>query len=284
MKFFSKINYFRIKSRNLFYPLYNSICINKLEAPQQVILLLSHMRAGSTLSVNLLCTNPEIIGIGETGIIYSSVSDFRILRGKVYSRHSKLLITEQYLLDNINHNFHISDPEILLNENVKCIFLLRDSDSTLSSLLNEKFIQHETQFLTIDPKQVDWKVRSSVYYQKRLLKLMEYAKIINNQEKSLYFTYEQLISDTKIVFDSLKSFLGTQGSFSEEYTPLSSKGFLGMFGFVGDPVSQKITSGKIVKKPSSKVLLPPEISQECWEAYQNANVTLSKYCRCIGEN
>jgi hypothetical protein len=284
MKTFPIIDYFRIKSRNLFYPLYNSICINKLEVPQQVILLLSHMRAGTTLGVNLLCTNPEIIGIGETGVRYSSVSDFRILRGKIYSRYSKLLVTEKYLLDNLNHNFHISDPEILLNDKVKCIFLLRDSESTLSSLLNKKFIQHEAQFLTVDPNQVDWVKRSSGYYKDRLVKLMEYAKIINNQEKSLYFTYEQLISDTKIVFDSLTSFLGTQGSFSEEYTPLSSKGLFGKSGFVGDPVSQKVTSGKIIKKPSPKISLPPEISQECWDAYQDANATLSRYCRCIGEN
>jgi hypothetical protein len=282
--FFLITNYFRVRARNLLYPLYNSICINKLEAPQQVIFLLSHMRAGSTLCVNLLCTNPEIVGIGETGISYASASDFRILRGKVYSRLSRLSVTEKYLLDNLNHNFHISNPEILLNENVKCIFLVRDSESTLSSLLNEKFIQHETQFLTIDPKLVDWKVRSSAYYRKRLTQLMEYAEIINNKDKSLYINYKQLISDTQTVFDNLTSFLGIQSSFSEEYTPLSSKGLFGIFGAVGDPVSKKITSGKIVKNPSPKILLPPEISQECRETYQNINATLPKYCRCIGEN
>jgi hypothetical protein len=282
--FFLITNYFRVRARNLLYPLYDSICTNKPEVSQQVILLLSHMRAGSTLCVNLLCTNPEIIGIGETGISYSSASDFRILRGKVYSRRLRLSVTEKYLLDNLNHNFHISNPEILLNENVKCIFLLRESESTLSSLLNEKFIRHETQFLTIDPKLVDWKVRSSMYYKKRLAQLMEYAKIINNKERSLYINYEQLISNIQTVFDSLTSFLGIQSSFSEEYSPLSSKGLFGIFGAVGDPVSQKIISGKIVKNPSPKILLPPEISQECWEAYQSANATLSKYCRCIGES
>ena len=90
--------------------------------------------------------------MGETGIRYSSDSDFRILRGKVYSRCSILVVSERYILDNLNHNSNISNPEILFNENVKCIFLLRDSESTLSSLLNEKFIKHETQFLTMDPK------------------------------------------------------------------------------------------------------------------------------------
>jgi hypothetical protein len=285
MSHFSRItNYSRVKVRNLLYPIYDSICINKLDTPQQVILLLSHMRAGSTLCVNLLCTNPEIIGIGETGIRYSSERDFRILRGKVYSRRSRLLITERYLLDNLNHNFHISNQDIFFNENVKCIFLLRDSESTLSSLLSEGFIKHETQFLTRDPKLVDWKVRSSHYYRNRLAKLTEYAKIINNKDKSLYLTYEQLISDTQATFKSLKSFLDIQSSFSDDYTPLSSKGIFGLFGFVGDPVSKKITSGKIIRKKSPKISLPSEILTECLESYQNANATLSKYCRCIGEN
>jgi hypothetical protein len=267
---------------NLFYPFYGSICINKLETPQQIILLLSHMRAGSTLCVNLLCTNPEIIGIGESGITYSSANDFRILRGKVYRRRSRLSITEKYLLDNLNQNLYIPNVEILLNNHVKCIFLLRESESALSSLLNEKFIQMEARSLNIDPKQIDWKKWFSAYYNKRLSKLMEYAKIINNKEKSLYFTYEQLIFDTKTIFDTLKSFLGVQGSFSEEYTPLPSRGTFG--GIIGDPVSKKITSGKVIKDSSPKILLPPEISQQCWETYQNANTTLSKYCRCIDES
>ncbi|MCK5524103.1 MAG: sulfotransferase domain-containing protein [Thiomargarita sp.] len=285
MNNFSRItNYSRKITRKLLYPAYDSICINRLDTPQKVILLLSHMRAGSTLCVNLLCTNPEIIGMGETGIRYSSERDFRILRGKVYSRRSRLLITERYLLDNLNHNFNISNPEIFFNENVKCIFLLRDSESTLSSLLNEKFIKHETQFLTMAPKQIDWKIRSSHYYRNRLAQLTEYAKIINNKEKSLYFTYEQLISDTQATFNCLKSFLDIQDSFSDNYAPLSSKGIFGLFGLAGDPVSKKITSGKIIRKKSPKISLPSEILTECLESYQNANATLSKYCRCIGEN
>ena len=268
-------NYFQNKLRNFLYPIYDSICINKLKTPQQVIFLLSHMRAGSTLCVNLLCTNPEIIGMGETGIDYSSVSDFRILRGKVYSRRSKLRITEKYLLDNLNHNSNIFNPEILLNDNIKCIFLLRNSESTLSSLLNPKFLK------LVCSKRVDSKKWAANYYKSRLARLMEYVKIINNKEKSLYFTYEQLIFDTQKIFENLKQFLDLQNDFSENYLPLPKNGF---FGSVGDPVSEKITSGSIIRKPTPKILLPQEILQECLESYQSANATLLKYCRCINEN
>ncbi len=276
MSNFSRItNYSRVIVRKLLYPIYDSLCINKLDTPQKVILLLSHMRAGSTLCVNLLGTNPEIIGIGETGIRYSSESDFRILRGKVYSRRSRLLVTERYILDNLNHNSNISNPDIF-NENVKCIFLLRDSKSTLSSLLNEKILKMAC------PKQVEGKVWASHYYRNRLAKLTEYAKLINNKEKSLYVTYEQLVSDTQKTFNSFQQFLDLQGSFSENYSPLPLKGFLGTGG-VGDPVSKKITSGKIIRKPSPKISLPKEVAKECLESYQRAEATLSKYCRCIGD-
>jgi len=243
--FYRITNYSRVIVRKLLYPIYDSLCINELDTPQKVILLLSHMRAGSTLCVNLLCTNPEIIGMGETGIRYSSESDFRILRGKVYSRRLRLSVTERYILDNLNHNLNISNPDIFFNENVKCIFLLRDSESSLSSLLNEKFLKMAC------PKQVDGKVWASHYYRNRLAKLTEYAKLINDKEKSLYLTYEQLISDTKTTLNSLKSFLDTQCYFSEKYTPLSSKGLFGL-GAVGDPVSKKLHQEKLLGNKTQK--------------------------------
>ena len=268
-------NYIQVTLRDFLYPLYNLICINKLKTPQKVIFLLSHMRAGSTLCINLLCTHPEIIGMGESGISYSSVSDFKILRGKIYSRRSKLIVTEKYLLDKLDNNPDISNPEILLNDNIKCIFLLRDAESTLSSILNKNFIK------LVCPKQIESEKWASYYYQTRLAKLIEYAKIIDNKERSLYFTYEQLIVDTQKIFKALKQFLDLQDNFSENYLPLSNKGF---FGSVGDPVSEKITSGSIIRKPTPKILLPQEILQKCLESYQSTNATLLKYCRCINEN
>ncbi len=277
MSNFSRItNYSRVIVRKLLYPIYDSLCINKLDTPQKVILLLSHMRAGSTLGINLLCTNPDIIGMGETGIRYDSHRDFRTLRGKVYSRHSKLSITEKYILDNLNHNVNILNPDILLDEQVICLFLIRESESAISSLLNKKFVKLNC------PNGMDEIVWASTYYKNRLARLMEYAKIINNKDKSLYLTYEQLISDTQTTLNSLKNFLDTQYSFSEEYTPLSSKSLFG--GMVGDTVSKKISAGKIIRKPSPKISLPKEVAKECLESYQRAEATLSKYCRCIGEN
>jgi len=270
-------NYSRVIARKLLYPIYNSICVEKLEAPQKVILLLSHMRAGSTLGVNLLCTNPDIIGIGETGIKYTSENDFKILRGKIYSRRMKLWITEKYLLDNLNHNSNIFNYELLSHKQVICIFLVRKSDSTLSSLLNKSFVK------LVCPKGIDEMTWACRYYNNRLSALAKYAEFINNKEKALYITYEQLVNDTQTTLNGLKSFFGTQYSFSKEYTPLSSKGLFGL-GAVGDTVSKKITSGTIITKPSQKMSLPPEIYQKCLESYQNTNAILLKYCRCIGTN
>jgi hypothetical protein len=213
--------------------------------------------------------------MGEASVDYFSVSDFKILRGKVYSRHSKLMVTERYIIDNINHDYNIPNPEILLNDNVKCIFLLRDSESTLSSLLNKNFIK------LVCPQQVESKQWASDYYKARLAKLTEYAKIIDNKERALYFTYEQLIFDTQKTFKSLKQFLDLQNNFSEDYLPLSNNGF---FGTTGDPTSKKITTGNIIREPTPKILLPQEILQECLESYQSTNAMLLKYCRSINEN
>ena len=43
--------------------------------PQQKILLLGHMRCGSSLLSNILATNPEITGYGETHLDYQTPGD-----------------------------------------------------------------------------------------------------------------------------------------------------------------------------------------------------------------
>lgn len=72
-------------------------------------------------------------------IRYSSKSDFEILKDHVYSRYLKLSITEKYIVNNLNYNYLIPNSDILYNEDIICIFLIRESKSTLSSLLNPKF-------------------------------------------------------------------------------------------------------------------------------------------------
>ena len=89
-------------------------------------------------------------------------------------------------------------------------------------------------------------------------------------------TYSARIIARKLlypIYNSLCINLGTPYFFSEEYTPLPSKGLFGL-GAVGDTVSKNITSGTNIKKPSQKISLSPEISQKCLESYQNANAIL----------
>jgi len=47
--------------------------------PYRILLILSHMRSGSSLLTHLLNSNPEIIGYGETHIQYASEQDFKKL-------------------------------------------------------------------------------------------------------------------------------------------------------------------------------------------------------------
>src|SRR5262245_57001546 len=44
--------------------------------PASTILILGHMRSGSTLLLHILLTNPEVIGCGERNAVYRSPEDF----------------------------------------------------------------------------------------------------------------------------------------------------------------------------------------------------------------
>ncbi|BAP55937.1 nucleoside triphosphate hydrolase superfamily protein [Thioploca ingrica] len=208
-----------------------------MKEPQKVIFLLSHPRAGTTLTVNLLCTNPEIVGVGEMKVRYYSNNDLNVLRGRVYNKHRKMTITEKFLLDNINVSWFLPNPNILHNKSIFCLFLIREGESTISSLLNPNFplvkafpgakIEDEVAF-------------TYKYYQQRLRDLEKYAQIINDKERAIYISYKQLVYDTQKVFEGLKKFLKTEFSFSENYSPIPIEGVQNVIGSVaGDIYSEK---------------------------------------------
>lgn len=267
--------------RKVVYTTYASLCRNKLKEPQKILFLLSHPRAGTTLTVNLLCTNPEIIGVGEMKVRYHSNHDLNMLKGRVYSKHRKMTITEKFLLDNINVSWFLPNPNILDNKNIFCLFLIRDGESTISSLLNPNFPLNKA----FPGSKIEDKLTFTYkYYQRRLHDLEKYAKIINDKERAMYISYEQLLYDTQKVFKSLKKFLKTEFFFSESYSPIPIEGVQNLIGSVaGDIYSEKIMLGKIIRQPSKLISLPSEIVEGCQESYSNAQMNLQKYCRCVDD-
>ncbi len=231
--------------------------------PYKVLFILSHMRSGSSLLTHILNSNPEIIGYGETHLKYTSEKDFKALMFKVYWNARDLKMNHKYILDKVLHNNKFLKHQFLTSEQILGIFLIREPQRSLASMLELKPHWNEQDVLN--------------HYCYRLAKLEEYAKLINNKKRSLLITYEQILNNSESVFDSLKNFLETQAGFSEEYQLMQTTGQR----YVGD-WQGNINAGRIVRTPRK---LDNSISQESLEraiqAFDQCQSNLAEYCTII---
>ncbi|NMG60086.1 sulfotransferase family protein [Geitlerinema sp. P-1104] len=237
--------------------------------PLRVLLILSHMRSGSSLLTHILSQNPAILGYGETHITYQTPQDIKQLMVKVYwqchdfrqlSDLKHLRMTHHYVLDKVLHNRLLADESLLKQPQVSVIFLIREPTSTLASLQKLKpHLDYPKQFF---------------YYKNRLLTLGRYAELIHDKERSLWLTYDQILDETETVFNQLHAFLGTDSGFSEQYQIMKTTGQKG----VGDSHG-KIKSGTIIRnKPTSQVHLPQDIQAEAEDLYQSTYDRLYNFC------
>lgn len=240
--------------------------------PYRFLLLLSHMRSGSSLLTHLLTTNPEVIGYGETHTNYTDANDFKQLLKKVYWQSQdfrtlqdiqNLRMNHQYVMDKVLHNKKFLDHDFLSSEQIYGLFLLREPERSLASIADLK--PHWSQQDTID------------YYADRMAMLVEYARLINDPQRMLVVTYGQMLDDTPRVLTTLQQFLQTQAPFTEEYKILKTTGMKG----VGDSKG-KIKAGKIVR---SQRQLPqdfsPEIVERAKQVHSDCKTALTELCQSV---
>lgn len=231
--------------------------------PYKVLVILSHMRSGSSLLSHLLFSNPEIIGFGETHINYTSEAQVKDLIFTVYWQLKNLKMSHQYVLDKILHNNKILNYDWLTSPQVYSIFLLRSPENTLQSILALK--PHLTEQEALD------------HYCYRLLELQKYAQLINSKQRTLLITYEQVLQQTPLVFDALQKFLGTQQGFSENYKVLETTGKKG----VGDS-SGNIKSGRIIQETRKKEYnLSPDSIIKANHSFDQCYQILSEFCQTV---
>ena len=241
--------------------------------PYRFLLLLSHMRSGSSLLTHLLTTNPEVIGYGETHTNYTDANDFKGLLKKVYWQAQdfrtlgdvgNLRMNHQYVMDKVLHNKKFLNHDFLQSEQVYGLFLLREPQRSLASIADLK--PHWNQQDTIE------------YYAERMAMLVTYAQLINDPARMLVVTYEQLLDQTPQVLTTLQQFLQTRTPFTEEYTVLKTTGMKG----VGDSKG-RIKAGKIVRSQRQLTQsFPPELVERAKKVHRDCQTALMDLCQSVG--
>lgn len=193
----------------------------------QALLLLGHMRCGSTLLTHLLLAQPGIVGCGERNTPIRDARDFDQLELASRIRQRALLRHVRYAVDQINHDHLTPVPALLACPRVRCIFLIREPGPAIGSIL-----ELTRRFYEPWPA-----ARAAEYYASRLRSLVRLAEAIG-QDRFVALTYDDLVIRTRMAFCRLESFLGLDVPLRDSYVLQS------FTGTRGDP-TQKIRTGRI---------------------------------------
>ena len=221
----------------------------------KVLLLLGHMRSGSSLLVHILNSNPEVIGYGETHLAYQHEGDFAARAYHIYRSFKRLKVAETYVMDKVLGPWYLPVPELLTEDPVRGVFLVREPQASLPSILKLKMDNFNTEASVL------------AYYVERLQALERYARLIDDPSRAFFLTHEQLIHDTDATLDALRHFLELRAPLSEQYETTWATGKYR----IGDP-SETIKTGRIVRKEKKPAV---EISADVLEEAQAA------YARCL---
>jgi hypothetical protein len=199
--------------------------------PHRYILILSHMRSGSSLLLHLLMTSPEISGCGERNRAYRNEDDLAVFAIKSnLAQRSNFFAT--YSVDQVNHTHFLPTESLLLHPSVLPIILFREPRATVCSMVDV--------FNPIYPFRIDDGIE---HYRERVTSLARYAELLGANNRIVSLTYDDLVDDTRTSLFKLKNYLGLGTDLSEHYSTYDFSGIR------GDP-SQRIRAGRILPRRS----------------------------------
>lgn len=213
----------------------------------KALLILGHMRSGSSLLLHLLMTNPEVSAVGERNVAYATTSDLARLAVATRLGHPAPLRPLRYVADQVNHNKFTPNVALLQDARVRVLFLLRAAQPTIESILDLSKRYYDQS----------WSVSRAVdYYVERLEGLMHIAARLSNPAQAAVLSYEALLEQPQVSLEALRLFLGLRQPFTTTYSTYA------FTGSRGDP-GPNIAAGKIVgtAAPALSVLDVPELTR-----------------------
>ena len=229
----------------------------------QYLFILSHMRSRSSLLSHILGSNPSICGYSELHKHYFTRKDFLEMRIQLYKEFG-WNIKNKYLLDKILHNFHGISPKIFKMAKPKVIFLLRDSKSTLESLIAMGYQHNKEKYKDAN--------KALEYYRDRLSYLEKYAQQL---EGDYYFIEsDDLVENTDQVLANLSTWLNLEQPLVKNYSIFKKTSKVGHGDF-----SNNLKSGTILKatRTDKESEIPDEVLEKGKYYYNKCKQVLLKW-------
>ena len=204
------------------------------------ILLIGHMRCGSTALSNILCSRSEISGYGESHVTYTHHrAPGNLALNQI--RRSGWKVKAPYLFDKILHNRLDCDvPAEFFNS--RAIFVVRGPDEAIASIIR--------LFRSIGSNEYATRADAASYYCERLARMRDLWSAFP-PDRRVNIHYEQLVATPETELDRLSAFLDLSPKLSNAYP----RGPRGLGRGAGDPINAHRFAG-IVSGGVSSVASP----------------------------
>jgi hypothetical protein len=232
---------------------------------QRYILVVSHMRSFSSLLCHILGSHGQVDGYAETHQSYLDRTDLHRLAKKVEETTGDP-VAGKYVLDKILDNQQQIAPSVLTKPNVKVLFLVRNAEETIASILQMGHAGGRKGRYS-DPVQV------LDYYATRLRLIDGYSA--QRGRAAMFLESERLIDDTHAVLDGLSRWLELDAPLQADYRTFK---FSGVIGY-SDP-SPNILRRSIVRDADDRhrtyvpMLIPEEVLRRGKESYASCREAL----------
>jgi len=230
---------------------------------KKYIFILSHWRSYSTLLSHILGSNKDICGYTEMHIRYFNTIDLQVLKLRSMERYGNLT-NRKYILDKIVNNNLINSGEILRTKSISKIFLLRNYNDAIKSIIRYSATQGKNVQKYTDQN------NAAELYIKRLSVLKEYS--LFSKGNYIFIKSESLIHKTEETFDLLADYLNLEEELSSEYNNFELTGTPGY----GDS-SKYISIGNIVRdRIHTNIDISENLRLKCEKAYNECCETLKE--------
>ena len=230
------------------------------------LLVLGHMRSGSSLLHHVLVSHPDLLGCGERNAEYRSTADLHRLTLAARYHRRALLQPCRYMVDQINHNQFILQADFLNNPQVWTIFLVREPVGAISSMVRVLGQYHGT---TLDD--------ALNHYAGRMRRLAQYAQTVKNSGRAALVVYDDLVDHTEETLSGLQAFLDLEAPLSPHYR---------LFEFTskrGDP-GPNIRQGRVHRPGAATAIDIPHLQLAQAEAVYEETLEALKPFRLITGN